>query len=199
MLGIAYWSALVLAPLDRRPARRGDRAAAAAMALPARPSLRPPADLRPGADHRGPVPSLVRLVRPALRDPAALTGGSISASCSADLPRLGRRGVARALPRAPGSCIERTKLGAYLRAATENPTLVRAFGINVPRLITLTYGLGVALAALAGVLAAPIYRCQPADGRQPDHRGVRRRGDRRHGLDHGLDRHRLRARPASRA
>ena len=52
--------------------------------------------------------------------------------------------------------IERTRLGAYLRAATENPALVRAFGINVPRLITLTYGLGVGLAALAGVLAAPI-------------------------------------------
>ena len=54
--------------------------------------------------------------------------------------------------------IERTRLGAYLRAATENPALVRAFGINVPRLITLTYGLGVGLAALAGVLAAPIYQ-----------------------------------------
>src|ERR1700710_2149844 len=54
--------------------------------------------------------------------------------------------------------IERTRLGANLRAATENPTLVRAFGINVPRLITLTYGLGVALAALAGVLAAPIQQ-----------------------------------------
>ena len=53
--------------------------------------------------------------------------------------------------------IERTKLGSYLRAATENPTLVRAFGINVPRMITLTYGFGVGLAALAGVLAAPIY------------------------------------------
>ncbi|HSI00988.1 MAG TPA: branched-chain amino acid ABC transporter permease, partial [Reyranella sp.] len=53
---------------------------------------------------------------------------------------------------------ERTRLGGYLRAATENPTLVRAFGINVPRLITLTYGLGVALAALAGVLAAPIQQ-----------------------------------------
>src|SRR5712692_2652313 len=49
--------------------------------------------------------------------------------------------------------IERTRLGAYLRAATENPTLVRAFGINVPRMITLTYGFGVALAALAGVMA----------------------------------------------
>ena len=54
--------------------------------------------------------------------------------------------------------IERTRLGAYLRAATENPTLVRSFGINVPRLITLTYGLGVGLAAMAGVLAAPIQQ-----------------------------------------
>jgi len=60
--------------------------------------------------------------------------------------------------------IERTKLGSYLRAATENPTLVRAFGINVPRMITLTYGFGVALAALAGVMAAPIYNVSPQMG-----------------------------------
>ncbi len=60
--------------------------------------------------------------------------------------------------------IERTKLGSYLRAATENPTLVQAFGINVPRMITLTYGFGVGLAALAGVLAAPIYRVNPLMG-----------------------------------
>jgi branched-chain amino acid transport system permease protein len=60
--------------------------------------------------------------------------------------------------------IERTRLGGYLRAATENPTLVRAFGINVPRMITLTYGFGVALAALAGVLAAPIYQVNPLMG-----------------------------------
>src|ERR1700729_4650950 len=60
--------------------------------------------------------------------------------------------------------IERTRLGAYLRAATENPALVRAFGINVPRMITLTYGFGVALAALAGVLAAPIYNVSPQMG-----------------------------------
>ena len=60
--------------------------------------------------------------------------------------------------------IERTKLGAYLRAATENPTLVRAFGVNVPRMITLTYGFGVGLAALAGVLAAPIYNVSPQMG-----------------------------------
>jgi branched-chain amino acid transport system permease protein len=60
--------------------------------------------------------------------------------------------------------IERTRLGAYLRAATENPRLVEAFGINVPRLITLTYGFGVALAAFAGVLAAPIYQVNPNMG-----------------------------------
>src|SRR5881392_1503568 len=60
--------------------------------------------------------------------------------------------------------IERTRLGAYLRAATENPTLVRAFGVNVPRMITLTYGFGVALAALAGVMAAPIYNVSPQMG-----------------------------------
>jgi branched-chain amino acid transport system permease protein len=60
--------------------------------------------------------------------------------------------------------IEKTRLGAYLRAATENPTLVRAFGINVPRMITLTYAFGIGLAALAGVLAAPIYQVRPAMG-----------------------------------
>jgi branched-chain amino acid transport system permease protein len=60
--------------------------------------------------------------------------------------------------------IEKTKLGSYLRAATENPQLVQAFGINVPAMITLTYGLGVGLAAIAGVLAAPIYSVNPLMG-----------------------------------
>ncbi|MCL4760575.1 MAG: branched-chain amino acid ABC transporter permease, partial [Burkholderiales bacterium] len=60
--------------------------------------------------------------------------------------------------------IERTKLGAYLRAATENPALVQSFGVNVPRMITLTYGFGVGLAALAGVMAAPIYQVNPLMG-----------------------------------
>jgi branched-chain amino acid transport system permease protein len=60
--------------------------------------------------------------------------------------------------------IERTRLGAYLRAATENPALVRAFGINVPVMITLTYGFGVGLAAFAGVMAAPIYNVSPQMG-----------------------------------
>jgi len=60
--------------------------------------------------------------------------------------------------------IEKTRLGAYLRAATENAPLVQAFGVNVPRMITLTYGAGVALAALAGVLAATIYSVNPQMG-----------------------------------
>ena len=60
--------------------------------------------------------------------------------------------------------IERTRLGAYLRAGTENPVLVRAFGINVPLMMTLTYGFGVALAGFAGVLAAPIYQVNPLMG-----------------------------------
>jgi len=60
--------------------------------------------------------------------------------------------------------IERTRLGSFLRAATENPALVQAFGIDVPRMVTLTYGAGVGLAALAGVLAAPIYQVSPLMG-----------------------------------
>ena len=60
--------------------------------------------------------------------------------------------------------IEKTFLGARLRAATENPAMVRAFGINVPRLITITYACGVGLAAFAGVLAAPIYSVNPDMG-----------------------------------
>jgi branched-chain amino acid transport system permease protein len=60
--------------------------------------------------------------------------------------------------------IERTKLGAYLRAGTENPKLVQAFGVNVPLMITLTYGFGVALAAFAGVLAGPVIQINPLMG-----------------------------------
>ncbi|WP_454702431.1 branched-chain amino acid ABC transporter permease [Agrobacterium burrii] len=60
--------------------------------------------------------------------------------------------------------IEKTRLGSYLRAATENPTLVQAFGINVPVLLTLTYALGAGLAGFTGVLAAPIYQVSPLMG-----------------------------------
>ncbi|EHL21341.1 ABC transporter integral membrane subunit [Acidovorax sp. NO-1] len=60
--------------------------------------------------------------------------------------------------------IEKTKLGAYLRAGTENPRLVEAFGINVPVMVTLTYAFGAGLAAFAGVLAAPVYQVSPLMG-----------------------------------
>jgi branched-chain amino acid transport system permease protein len=60
--------------------------------------------------------------------------------------------------------IEKTQLGAYLRAANENAPLVRTFGINVPRMLMLTYGLGVGLAGLSGVMAAPIYQVSPLMG-----------------------------------
>ena len=60
--------------------------------------------------------------------------------------------------------IERTRLGSYLRAGTENPKLVQAFGINVPLMVTLTYAFGVGLAGLAGVLAAPVYQVNPLMG-----------------------------------
>lgn len=60
--------------------------------------------------------------------------------------------------------IDRTKLGSYLRAANENPNLVRTFGVNVPRMLMLTYGFGVALAGFSGVMAAPIYQVSPHMG-----------------------------------
>ena len=60
--------------------------------------------------------------------------------------------------------IERTRLGSYLRAGTENPRLLQAFGVNVPLMFTLTYAYGVALAAFAGVMAAPIYQVSPSMG-----------------------------------
>jgi branched-chain amino acid transport system permease protein len=72
--------------------------------------------------------------------------------------------VALAVCLATWLLIEKTSLGAKLRAATENPALVQAFGINVPRMVMLTYGAGVGLAALAGVLAAPIYSVNPQMG-----------------------------------
>ena len=79
--------------------------------------------------------------------------------------------------------IEKTPIGARLRAATENAPLVQAFGVDVPRMISLTYAGGVALAAIAGVLAAPIYSVNPDMGSSLDHYRVCGGGDRWHGLD----------------
>ena len=98
------------------------------------------------------------------RIPAALVGGQNLGFMVLPNYRAWVIALSVAVCLATWFVIERTRLGAYLRAATENPTLVRAFGINVPRMITLTYGFGVALAALAGVLAAPIYQVNPQMG-----------------------------------
>jgi len=78
--------------------------------------------------------------------------------------RLWVIGVAVAVCLGTWYFIERTKLGAYLRAANENPSLVRSFGVNVPRMLMLTYGFGVALAGFGGVMAAPIYQVSPLMG-----------------------------------
>lgn len=78
--------------------------------------------------------------------------------------RLWVIGVALAVCLGTWYFIERTKLGSYLRAANENPNLVRSFGVNVPRMLMLTYGLAVGLAGFGGVMAAPIYQVSPLMG-----------------------------------
>jgi branched-chain amino acid transport system permease protein len=98
------------------------------------------------------------------RIPPELTGGQNLGFMFLPNYRAWVVGVSLAVCLATWFLIERTKLGSYLRAATENPALVQAFGINVPRMITLTYGFGVGLAAFAGVLAAPIYQVNPLMG-----------------------------------
>ena len=96
--------------------------------------------------------------------PAALQGGQALPFMFLPTYRVWAIGVSMAVCFATWAVIERTRLGSWLRAATENAALVSAFGINVPRMITITYALGVGLAALAGVLAAPIYRVSPLMG-----------------------------------
>lgn len=96
--------------------------------------------------------------------PAALQGGQNLGFMFLPIYRAWVIGVSLVVCFGTWFVIEKTKLGMYLRAGTENPTLVRAFGVNVPRLMTLTYGFGVALAAFAGVLAAPIYQVNPLMG-----------------------------------
>jgi branched-chain amino acid transport system permease protein len=124
----------------------------------------PAADLRHRADRAGRVPELFRLVRAALRDPDELKGGMNLGFMFLPVYRGWVVVFSLVVCIATWYLIEKTRLGAYLRAATENPTLVRAFGINVPAMITLTYGLGVGLAALAGVLSAPINQVRPLMG-----------------------------------
>ena len=96
--------------------------------------------------------------------PARLQGGQALPFMFLPNYRMWVIGVSLVLCVGTWAITEGTRLGSWLRAATENASLVSAFGINVPRMITITYGLGVGLAALAGVLAAPIYRVGPLMG-----------------------------------
>ncbi len=96
--------------------------------------------------------------------PESLQGGRALGFMFLPNYRIWVIGVSLVLCLGTWAITERTRLGSWLRAATENAELVSAFGINVPRIVTITYALGVALAALAGVLAAPIYRVSPLMG-----------------------------------
>src|SRR6267142_1968667 len=96
--------------------------------------------------------------------PEQLRGGQILPFMVLPNYRVWVIGVSLVVCLGTWAVIERTRLGSWLRAATENAPLVSAFGINVPRIVTLTYAFGVGLAALAGVLAAPIYRVSPQMG-----------------------------------
>jgi len=96
--------------------------------------------------------------------PGALQGGFRLPFMYLPIYRAWVVGVSLLVCLASWFVIEKTKLGAYLRAGTENPRLLQAFGVNVPVLRTVTYGFGVALAAFAGVMAAPIYQVQPLMG-----------------------------------
>ncbi|MEY2685565.1 MAG: hypothetical protein RJA09_2710 [Pseudomonadota bacterium] len=96
--------------------------------------------------------------------PNPMTGGLDLAITFVPWYRLWVIGVALAVCLGTWYFIERTKLGSYLRAANENPNLVRSFGVNVPRMLMLTYGLAVGLAGFGGVMAAPIYQVSPLMG-----------------------------------
>lgn len=96
--------------------------------------------------------------------PPQLTGGQNLGFMYLPNYRMWAAIVALAVCLATWFLIEKTRLGGYLRAANEDPVMLGAFGVNVPRMLTLTYGFGVALAAFAGVLAAPIYSVNPNMG-----------------------------------
>ena len=163
-LGISYWWALVLVPL----------AVGAFGILMERTLIRPIAN----EDH---LYSLLLTFGIALILQGLFSHGFGSSGLSYPMPEALRGGTRLSFMYLPNYrawiivfsllvcagtwfMIEKTRLGAYLRAGTENPQLMQAFGINVPLLVTLTYGFGVGLAGLAGVLAAPVYTVSPDMG-----------------------------------
>lgn len=162
--GIGYWSALILAPLI----------VGLGGAVVERLFLRRLYDLDPlygllftfglALTLEGTFRYLYGASGQPYATPAALTGGTNLGFMFLPIYRGWVVIASLAVCLATWFLIERTKLGSYLRAATENATLVQVFGVNVPVLLTFTYGLSVALAAFAGVLAAPIYQVSPLMG-----------------------------------
>src|SRR5258706_4093932 len=164
VLGVNFWFALVLAPL-----------AVAAIAIPLERFL---LSRLYTLDHlygllltfgfalvvEGILRHFFGFAGKAYPVPASLSGGIDLDFLYLPIYRAYAIGASLFVCVATWFAIERTKMGSYLRAATENPALVQAFGINVPLLMTLTYGVGVALAGLGGVLAAPVYQVSPRMG-----------------------------------
>ena len=164
-LGINYWAALIVAPIVIGALGVVDRAAVPAPPLQDRPDLRIAPHLRPGADRRRRSCATSSASPGQSYDKPELLAGSIDLGFMV-LPIYRAWVVVASLTICLGTwfLIERTSLGATLRAGTENPALVQAFGINVPLMVTLTYAGGAALAAIAGVLAAPIIQVTPLMG-----------------------------------
>ncbi len=164
-LGIGYWPALVLVPLSRRRVRHGGRARWRCRGSIG--SIRSTACSSPSAwrwSSKASSASITASREIPMPCRRCLPAAPISASCSCPTIAAGWWWLRLIVCIGTWLLIEKTRLGSYLRAATENPELVQAFGVNVPLLLTLTYGLGAALAGLAGILAAPVYQVSPLMG-----------------------------------
>jgi branched-chain amino acid transport system permease protein len=162
--GVGYWWALAIVPLWPGRLRRRDRAADALAALQAGPPLRLLLTFGLAPHHRGHLPPGVRLVGPAVPDPEGAAGGSNLGFMF--LPNYRAWVIVSSLDDLHRHLVpDRAHQAGRLPARRDRePGDGAGFGVNVPRMITLTYGFGVALAALAGVFAAPIYQVAPQMG-----------------------------------
>ncbi len=163
--GVGYWWSLLIAPLVVGITGVSHRAHDAIAPVQARPPVRLLLTFGLALIFQGVFTNYYGSSGPALSVARRIRGRLQSRlHVSAEVSCVGDRCVGHRVPARPGSSSSAPSSASYLRAATENPTMVQAFGINVPRMITLTYGFGVALAAFAGVMAAPIYQVSPLMG-----------------------------------
>ena len=162
-LGVNYWVALLLAPLLLVPSV-SPLIFSAASYREAGSHLQPAADVRCRADHLRCTGELFGVSGLRYSMPEMFRGGVNLGFMFMPYYRAWVIVAALLVCFSTWFVIEKTKQGSYLRAGTEDSQLMQGFGINVPLLISLTYGFGVALAAFAGVLAAPIYSVTPVMG-----------------------------------